>query len=163
MPHVTIEPWTTTDLALLTRIQGDPEMTRHLGGPESDEKIADRLRRYISYQNPESRMFKIVVGGKPAGSVGYWERAWRGKIVYEMGWSVLPEFQGHGIARTATELAIERAREERRCGEIHAFPSAQNEPSNRLCRKLGFTLKGEHDFEYPPGHRMKCNDWELVL
>ena len=29
--------------------------------------------------------------------------------------------------------------------------------------ELGFTLQGEYDFEYPPGHWMRCNDWELNL
>jgi len=163
MPHITIEPWTKSDLPLLTRIQGDAEMTRHLGGPETDAKIADRLRRYAGLWAPDGRMFKILCDGEPAGSVGYWERTWQDKTVYEMGWSVLPEFQGHGIATRATMLAIERAAEDGLHKEIHAFPSVENEPSNRLCEKLGFSLHGEHDFEYPPGHWMKCNDWSLQL
>jgi RimJ/RimL family protein N-acetyltransferase len=163
MPQITIEPWIESDLQLLTRIQGDPDMTRHLGGPETDEKIADRLQRYIASWAPEGRMFKVLCDGEPAGAVGYWERAWQGEDVYEMGWSVLPDFQSRGVATRATELAIERVREDAKHTAIHAFPSIQNEPSNRLCEKLGFTLEGEHDFEYPPGHWMKCNDWSLQL
>ena len=46
---------------------------------------------------------------------------------------------------------------------LHAFPSVDNAPSNAICRKLGFTLLGECDFEYPPGNRMRCNDWRLDL
>ena len=163
IPQIAINSWTEDDLPLLRRIQGDADMTRHLGGPESDAKIADRLQRYIRLWAPDGRMFKVVYDGNPAGSVGYWERTWQGKTIYEMGWSVLPEFQGHGIATRATELAIERAKQDGLQKEIHAFPSTQNEPSNRLCRKLGFTLEGEHDFEYPPGHSMRCNDWAFEL
>jgi hypothetical protein len=29
--------------------------------------------------------------------------------------------------------------------------------------KVGFELLGEYDFEYPPGHLMRCNDWRLDL
>jgi hypothetical protein len=41
-----IEPWDEHDLPLLHRIMGDPEMTEHLGGPESPEKIGERELRY---------------------------------------------------------------------------------------------------------------------
>jgi len=44
---------------------------------------------------------------------------------------------------------------------IHAYPGVDNGPSNAICRKAGFTLAGAHDFEYPPGHPMRCNDWFL--
>jgi RimJ/RimL family protein N-acetyltransferase len=43
---------------------------------------------------------------------------------------------------------FERARAEGRHRFKHAFPSVTNPPSNAICRKLGFTLKGELDFEY---------------
>ena len=46
---------------------------------------------------------------------------------------------------------------------MHAFPAVENAPSNAICRKLGFTLLDEHDFEYPPGTVMRCNDWRLDL
>jgi RimJ/RimL family protein N-acetyltransferase len=160
---ITIEPWNDRDLPLLQRIMVDPEMTKHLGGPESAEKIAGRLTRYINSNGPEGRMFKILANGAPAGSVGYWERTWQDEQIYETGWSVIPEFQGCGIAMRATELAIERAREDAQHKAIHAFPSVENTPSNRLCKKLGFTLLGEYDFEYPPGNPLTCNDWKLDL
>ena len=46
---------------------------------------------------------------------------------------------------------------------MHAFPAVDNPPSNALCRKLGFTLIEECEFEYPKGHFMRCNDWRLDL
>ena len=110
-------------------------------------------------------MFKIVDGatGQAAGSVGYWERTWRGEQVYEIGWSVIPAFQGRGLAGAATTQAIGMARSEMRHRFLHAFPSVDNSPSNAICRKLGFTLVEECEFEYPPGNFMQCNDWRLDL
>jgi hypothetical protein len=32
-----------------------------------------------------------------------------------------------------------------------------------VCRKAGFELLGEADFEYPAGHPLRCNDWRLDL
>ena len=157
-----IEPWGEDDLPLLEKLMGDPAMTEHLGGPESPEKILERQRRY---EPPGSGMFKIVDGetGEAVGSVGYWERTWRDGQVYELGWSVLPAFQGRGLARLATAQVIALARAEGRLRFVHAFPSVDNAPSNAICRRLGFTLIEECDFEYPPGRPLRCNDWRLDL
>jgi RimJ/RimL family protein N-acetyltransferase len=76
---------------------------------------------------------------------------------------VIPAFQGRGIAAAATAHAIAMARSEKTHRFVHAFPSVDNPPSNAICRKLGFTLIGECDFEYPPGSVMRCNDWHLDL
>jgi RimJ/RimL family protein N-acetyltransferase len=134
----------------------------HLGGAESPEKMADRQARY---ERPGSGMFKVVddTTGAAVGSVGFWERTWQGEEVYETGWFVLPDHQGRGIATAATAQAIALARSEGRHQFLHAFPGVENRPSNAICRKLGFTLLGECEFEYPKGSLMRCNDWQLDL
>ncbi len=159
-----LEPWAEADLDLLRRIN-DPAMMTHLGGPETDEQVISRHRRYLATNTAAGRMFRIVVlpGDEPAGNVGYWERQWRGNMVYETGWSVLPAFQGLGVATAAAAAAMKQAAAERRNAHAHAFPSVDNPASNAICRKLGFVLLGECDFEYPPGHPMRCNDWRLEL
>jgi RimJ/RimL family protein N-acetyltransferase len=162
---VRIEPWGEGDLPLLKRTMGDPQMTEHLGGPESPSQIVDRHARYQRLRDSRGRMFKIVdeASGQGVGSVGYWDRSWHNEQVYEIGWSVLTEFQGRGLAAQATELAIALAKSEQRHRFMHAFPSVDNPPSNAICRKLGFTLLREEDIEYPKGSFMRCNDWRLDL
>ncbi len=147
-----LEPWGDGDLELLQGLLGDPAMMVHLGGPERPEKIAERQARYAK---PDSKQFKIVVDGEGVGWVGYWERG----ADYEIGWSVLPGFQGRGIAADATRQLLDLARDR----DIHAYPAVDNAPSNALCRKLGLTLLGPQEFEYPPGtgSLMQCNDWVL--
>jgi RimJ/RimL family protein N-acetyltransferase len=159
---VRIEPWCEADLPLLEELLGDPEMTQHVGGPESREKIADRQARY---EPAGSGQFRIVdeASGEAVGWVGYWERSWRGEEVYEIGWSVLAAFQGRGIAGAASAQAVDMARAEGKHRFLHAYPSVDNAPSNAICRKLGFTLLGPREFEYPPGRLMLCNDWRLDL
>ena len=161
---VDIRPWSDGDLPLLQRLLGDPAMTTYLGGPESPAKIRARHERYCRGSN-KGRVFAIIVGSerRAAGWVGYWEKEWRSQRVWETGWSVLPEFQGQGVATRATAIVVERARAEGTYQFIHAFPSVENGPSNAICRKLGFTLQEEAEIEYPPGHSMCCNDWRLDL
>jgi RimJ/RimL family protein N-acetyltransferase len=72
---------------------------------------------------------------------------------------VIPEFQGRGIATSATSEAIALARSEQEHRFLHAYPSVDNAASNGICRKLGFTLLGAYHFGYP----MSCNDWRLDL
>jgi RimJ/RimL family protein N-acetyltransferase len=163
---VRLEPWGEDDFPLLEKLLGDPAMTEHLGGPESPEKLAERQGRYEKIGDTGTgRMFRVVdeATGEALGSVGYWQKSWRDDEVYETGWSVLPAFQGRGIASEATAQVIALARAERRHRFLHAFPSVDNAPSNAICRKLGFTLLGALDFEYPPGNAMRCNDWRLDL
>jgi RimJ/RimL family protein N-acetyltransferase len=157
-----LENWSAADLWLVTALNGDPAMMRHLGGPESPSKLAERQEKY---SRPGSGMFKIVLDGEAVGSVGYWERPEGDSTVWEAGWAVLPAFQGRGIATAAMALLVARARAERRHRFMHAYPSIENPASNAICRKLGFELLGPQDFEYPPGsgNVLRCNDWRLEL
>lgn len=162
---ICIESWEEGDLPLLKKLLGDPAMTEHLGGPESEVQLAERHRRYLQANTRNNRMFKIVftMTGEAIGSVGYWERVWHAEQVYETGWSVLPGFQGRGIAGIATAQIIRLMKLDGEHRWVHAFPSVDHPASNAICRKLGFTLIGECEFEYPKGHFMQCNDWRLNL
>ena len=161
---MTLVPWGSGDLELLERLMGDPRMTEYLGGPESPEKLRDRQARYEHLEGGD-RMFKVIeaTSGSGAGSVGYWSKDWNDAQVYEIGWMVVPEFQGRGIAVAATAQAIELARGDGLHRFMHAFPNVGNAASNAICRKLGFELLGDREFEFPKGHFMICNDWRLDL
>ena len=108
-------------------------------------------------------MFRIEVEGTAVGSIGFWELEWQGRPVYETGWGVLPEFQGRGIAVAATVAVVEAARANGGRSSLHAFPKVGHAASNAVCRKAGFTLVGECEFEYPKGVPIRCNDWRADL
>ncbi len=162
-PTISLRRWSDHDGPLLERLLGDPVMTEHLGGPKTPEQLRRRHARYCTMDDATGRMFVIVAGPatESAGSIGYWERKWRGETIWETGWSVLPEFQGQGIAIRAITAVIDMLHAADTCRSVHAFPSVDNAPSNAICRKTGFTLLDEVDFEYPPGHIMRCSDWSL--
>lgn len=160
-----IEPWSVDDLDLLRRANA-PELMEHLGGPESEQQILTRHQRYVEIGPAGTgQMFRVLAlpEASPAGTVGYWERAWQGETVYEAGWAVLAEFQGRGLATAAAAAVVAKARAERKHRYLHAFPSVDHPASNAICRKAGFTLVGACDFEYPPGRPMRCNDWRVDL
>jgi RimJ/RimL family protein N-acetyltransferase len=164
--EVALRGWTEGDLPLLRGLLADPAMMTYLGGPESEEKLLARHLRYLDIdRSGTGRVFVITAGAEriPAGWVGYWETTWHGEPAWETGWSVLPEFQGQGIASRGAALALEVAASERRHRFIYAFPSVDNGPSNGVCARLGFDRLGTELGEYPPGTWMECTIWRREL
>ncbi|PEI90312.1 GNAT family N-acetyltransferase [Bacillus pseudomycoides] len=163
--QIRIEPWNNANLTLL-RLMNVPEMLEYLGGPETEEQLLARHERYLKISElGTGRMFSIVLLPQLEiiGSVGYWDSYWKEENVYEIGWSVLPPFQGRGIATKAVEKAIAHAKMEQKYRFIHAFPAINNPASNAICQKLDFLFISECDFEYPPESVMRCNNWRLEI
>ncbi len=55
----------------------------------------------------------------------------------EVGWVLNPEFQGHGYATEAAEAVLRMGFEELGLHRIMARVDARNEPSLRVCKRLG--------------------------
>ncbi|MER5935100.1 GNAT family N-acetyltransferase [Streptomyces sp. NPDC002054] len=165
---VQLTPWAEgEDFVLLLRQKNSPAMTRFVGGPENDEQLADRHRRYVALSAREpaaGRMFMVTLAGtgEAIGSVGFWERDWQGEAVYETGWGILPEFQGRGLAGAAVTAVIAHARTHGTRPHLHAFPGIDNPASNALCRSAGFELLGQTNFEYRNKLHVS-NDWRYHL
>ncbi len=88
---------------------------------------------------------------------------WRGSTPYETGRAVLPEFKGRGAATDAIRALIALARAECTHRFLVAFPKTHHAASNAICRKAGFELMGETEFEYPPGHKIRSNELRFDL
>lgn len=160
MADVWLERWAEQDAGLLAELNGDPEQMAHVGGTESPQKIAERQERYVA----DPGQFVVVDAGRRVGWVGFWEREWRGARVLEVGWSIRREAQGRGLATKGTALLLAEARGVGGVSAVHAFPGVENVASNRVCERTGFALVQAHlEFEYPPGHVMRCNDWRFAL
>lgn len=161
--QVRLEPWGEGDFWLLRRTN-EPGMTEHLGGPETEEQLARRHRRYVGPDGP-GQMFRIVLEdtGETVGSIGFWESDWGHGQCWETGWGVLPEFQGRRIGASAACLIVDAARAAGGHRYLHAFPSVSHGASNAVCRRAGFELVGEVDVEYPKGRWMRSNDWRKDL
>jgi RimJ/RimL family protein N-acetyltransferase len=162
---IRLEPW--DDRALeFERVANVAEMKVHLGGVETDQALLNRHERVRAIvEGGRAGMFLVHVADSPdpVGSVGYWEREWRGETVYETGWKVLPAFQGRGLAAAASAAALHHAAARGRHRWTHAFPKVGNDASSGVCRKVGFELLGECDFEYPAGNPIVVHDWRYDL
>ncbi len=140
------------------------EQKRHLGGPESEEKLAERHRRYLTYHRPgETEMLRIGVDGEVVGSIGYWEVTRDGGLAYETGWEILVAQHGRGFGTDAARALMQRLKPVANYRCVFAFPVPDNQGSNGICRKLGFDLTGVEEAEYPKGVFAPHNVWRLDL
>ncbi|MGX4692453.1 GNAT family N-acetyltransferase [Streptomyces sp. JNUCC 63] len=138
-------------------------MTAHLGGPEDEDQLTARHRRYLA---PEAgRMYRVVRAddGETVGATGFWERAWRGGTAWETGWGGVPRLSGAGAGGAGGAGRRGRGAGRRRHRYPHAFPKTEHAASDAVCRRAGFTLLGPVDFEYPKGGRITSNDWRVDL
>jgi RimJ/RimL family protein N-acetyltransferase len=155
------------DLPLYESLHCDSRMMAHLGGAWDREQMPEKLRRDVEkVESDRAWVFKIIAGddaGLAAGAVCIWEHLWKGENISEIGWMILPQFQGQGLGTKAVRAILDKALSENRWGEaIHAFPSITNAPSNAICLKMGFRLIEECDLEYA-GQMLRCNHWQLDL
>src|SRR5215813_13928221 len=119
-----LRQWSEGDLPLLHQLLGDSAMTEHLGGPETAEQIVLRHGRYLALTDPtEGQMFVILADGEPVGSIGYWEKEEQAQTVYETGWSVVPAYQGRGIATRAIAAMLGLLRPHAKYRYLYAYPS----------------------------------------
>jgi RimJ/RimL family protein N-acetyltransferase len=160
-----LEPWGEHALAF-ERAANVAEMKAHLGGVETEAALLDRherVRAIIAEGRGSMFLIRLAQEPQPVGSIGHWEREWKGETVYETGWKVLTAFQGRGLAVAATAAALSHAAAQGRHRWVHAFPKVTNVASNAVCRRAGFELLGESDFEFPRGNPIVVHDWRYDL
>ncbi len=153
------------DVELYVRMRCDPVMMAELGGPQPREGIPAKVERDVRQATSDIEWITMVVPDdtRPdvvAGTVALWSHDDHGKTISEIGWMILPEFQGRGLAKQAVRLLLERARDDGRWGPVHAFPAVTNAPSNGICRSVGFTLVGQWDGEFA-GLPIRSNHWTI--
>ncbi|MGH2676425.1 MAG: GNAT family N-acetyltransferase [Actinomycetota bacterium] len=141
------------DLPLYERVLTDPDMMSELGGPLPKQGLSEKLRGIVESIDAGTVWFSVIVPdgvvGDGAGTVCIWDHDWNGERISEIGWMVLPAFQGRGLATAAVRSILRKARSESRWDMIHAFPAVTNAPSNAICRKTGFSKIEECDFPLP--------------
>ncbi|WP_127473760.1 GNAT family N-acetyltransferase [Microbacterium sulfonylureivorans] len=158
--QVTLTRWGPDDLPVLERAN-TPEMTAHLGGPETDEQLRERHARYLRLNaSREACMLRIDVDGVPAGGIGYWQAEHDGVPAFETGWSVEPDWQGRGVAREALRQLIRLVVADGRRGLLVAYPGVDNAGSNALCRGAGFEHRGSATAPWRGGE-LTFNNWLL--
>ena len=136
--RITLETWGAGDIAVLRRAN-TPELTRFLGGPETEEALAQRHAEYLA-PGDGARMFRVEVDGAAAGYAGWWDEEHDGEPVYEVGCVIEPGWQGQGVATIVLRDLVRRAGADGR--PVVGYANIENAASNALCAHVGFSLQG---------------------
>ncbi|MEU6075099.1 GNAT family N-acetyltransferase [Micromonospora sp. NPDC047074] len=145
------------DLDVYLRLRCDPAVMAELGGPQPRERVPAQLRRDLETVRDGSAWIKMIIAGdsaRVAGTVTLYAHGGSSEI----GWMVLPEFQGRGLAGRAVRAVLDLARADGRWGAIHAFPATTNAASNAICRSGGFTFVGVEQTAFA-GRLFRTNHW----
>ncbi|MGW1158598.1 GNAT family N-acetyltransferase [Streptomyces sp. NPDC002519] len=153
------------DVDAYVRMRCDPRMMADLGGPLPREGMVDKVRRDAQQAAADLAWFKMIVPDQVgpdvvAGTVTIWSHDTDGGPISEIGWMVLPEFQGRGLGRRAVRALLEEARDQDRWGLVHAFPATSNAASNGICRSVGFRFLAEVDVTFA-GRVLRSNHWAM--
>lgn len=154
-----LRPLSLGDLILYQGVYTDPQMWTELGGvPELD--LPAKLEHDVASMEADRHWVLVIVTdeGAAAGTVSLWDHEWEGETIDEIGWMVLPEHQGRGLASRGVAEALRRADQTERWRVLHAFPATPNARSNALCRKHGFALRGPLDYTYRE-RTLRVNHW----
>jgi RimJ/RimL family protein N-acetyltransferase len=153
------------DVQAYVRMRCDPVMMADLGGPLPRAGMADKVARDVRAAAADDSWVKMIVPdgrapGAVAGTVTMWSHGEDGEPMSEIGWMVLPEFQGRGLGKLAVRMLLAQAHDDGRWGLVHAFPATSNAPSNGICRSVGFRFADERDVTFA-GRVIRSNHWVI--
>ena len=153
------------DVDAYIRMRCDPVMMADLGGPLPPDGMKDKVRRDALEAAADVAWIKMIVPDPDvpevvAGSVTIWSHDTDDGPMSEIGWMILPQFQGRGLGKRAARTLLEQARDEHRWGVVHAFPATSNGASNGICRSLGFRFVAERDVTFAD-RVLRSNHWAI--
>jgi ribosomal-protein-alanine N-acetyltransferase len=142
---------TENDADFILELVNTPAWHRFIGDRDV-HSIAD-ARDYLdngplkSYRDNGfgSYCLELTETGERIGMCGLYKRD--SLHYFDLGFALLPEFEGKGYVGEASEGVLKQAKEELNMHTVLAITSKDNERSMNLLKRLGFHL--EHDFILP--------------
>lgn len=151
------------DAEIVLEGYSDPRVNQFMSvSYHSIEEVKVQLDWYESLLAEETGIWWGIClneDGKMIGNGGFhkWEHNHRKA---ELGYWILPEYQGRGLASEAITAMIKFGFEDMLLHRIEAEVETENGPSSRVLRKLGFNLEGiKRECEYINGRFIDLEFW----
>ena len=151
--------WHTDDLPLAARLWGDERFSTLLGGPFTAEQIRARLDCHIEMLASAKMQYWpmfLLDGGEFVGCAGLRPHD-KGPRIFEIGYHLVPEFWGRGLATEAGRAVVEYGFAKLGAEALFAGHHPDNRDSARVLLKLGFEYAG-HEV-YPPTGWVEPTYW----
>ena len=140
--------WTEADEPLAFGLWGDPQVTRLLGGPFSEEQIRQRLAKHIAMAKEHGIQYWPIFLRATDEHVGCCGLQPYKPGIPELGYHLRRDFWGQGIAKEAATAVIEYGFANLEIEAIFAGHYPENVSSRKVLLSLGFEYAGEQ--VYPP-------------
>lgn len=145
-PRLILRRMSPDDLDDLTRMHLDPRVMATLGGVRSPEVTREWLERHLEHWRQYG--FGLWLAreretGQFVGRSGLHHVEIEGREEIEVGYSLLSEFWGRGLATELARASIRAAFAVRNLPELVCFTLTNNRASQRVMQKAGFRYERE--------------------
>lgn len=147
-PRLWLRDWREDDLAPFAALNADPQVMRHfpsvLSREESDAG-ANRIRALLRENG--YGLWAAEFEGRFVGFIGVNRPRFTAHFTpcVELGWRLVRDAQGQGLATEGAREVLRWARENLRGEPLVSFTVPANLPSRRVMEKLDLVLDGEFD------------------
>ena len=137
---------TGDDFELVASLLQDPDVMRFYPRTKSDDEvhrwIGSTLRSYAEHGHA-LWMLNLLDDGTFIGDCGLTWQQVDGVPVLEVGYRILPKYQGKGYATEAAAACLEHAFARLGATHVTAIINPENRPSRRVAARLGMTVETE--------------------
>ncbi len=158
---------TAADRDDILRMYSDSQVMATLGGMKPEAVMLERFALLL--RNWEQDGFGLWImrdrdTGAFVGRGGLRRLTLDGKSEVEVGYALLPEFWGHGLATELAKESIRAAFEELHLPDLVCFTLLTNRASQRVMEKAGFRYERDGTYANLPHvfYRLTAEQWRAV-
>ena len=145
-PRLVLREAVLSDAGFMLQLVNSPKWLAYIGDRgirnpgDAENYITGNLQR--SYRENGFGLYVITLTSEnqPAGICGFLKREYL--EFPDLGFALLPGFEGRGLAREAAQAALRYGRDARGFAEVLAITKRENMQSRRLLSELGFAETG---------------------
>jgi RimJ/RimL family protein N-acetyltransferase len=141
-PHLVLTRPTERDLPELARMHRDPQVMATLGGVRSDSELATFHEELLAHWERYGFGWWIARTGDEqqrfVGRGGLRSLTLDGRGEVEVGYALLPEFWGQGLATELARASVRTGFDVLRLWTLVCFTLPENRTSRRVMEKVGF-------------------------
>jgi ribosomal-protein-alanine N-acetyltransferase len=153
-----------TDADLIYKLHSDPVVNKFVGRDNSAslqkaKEYTIKMQNLIDNNECIYWIIRFQENNDLIGSICLWNFDRENNIV-EIGYEMLPEFQGKGLMSEAIQKVTKYAFDEMKAAIITAFPSSDNNNSVAILKKMNFEFE---DKKYNNTHENVANSITYTL
>jgi [ribosomal protein S5]-alanine N-acetyltransferase len=141
------------DFDLLRQLLQNPQVAATLGGVRTDDEVREFLTVHVGHWERLGFgrwMWHSKADGRFVGRAGLYTQTIDGRDEIEVGYALMPEFWGQGLATEMARASIDIGFSQLGLAEIISFTMPTNLASRRVMEKCGLIFERALDWKNVP-------------